>query len=86
MSRAGHVAATSTHVQRPANHVSTGNYQRQRINVYVAPAYRHQLDALSAEWGVPLVEAVRRVLGSGLANIMHADSNPSPVFPLCASP
>lgn len=79
------LATTSTHVHHSAKPVSN-SYQKARINVFVNPAHRHQLDALAAEWRVPLVEAVRRVLGSGLANIMHADSNPAPVFPLCASP
>lgn len=65
--------ATPTHAQFPLNHVSTG-YQKARINVFVNPAQRHQLDALSAEWGVSLVETVRRVLGSGLQNIMFPEN------------
>jgi hypothetical protein len=64
------VAADSTHAPRPANHVSNRSYQRERVNVFVPPNIRHQLDVLRLEWDVPLTEAVRRVLGSGLRNIM----------------
>ena len=64
----------STHVPSPANRVSNRSYQQERVNVFVPPAYRQQLDSLRAEWRVPLAEAVRRVLGSGLRNIMQADS------------
>jgi len=67
------VAADSTHAPHPANRVSTG-YQKARVNVFVNPAHRHQLDALADEWDVPLTEAVRRVLSSGLQNIMQADT------------
>jgi hypothetical protein len=62
----------ATHGPRLGDHVSTG-YQKARVNVFINPAHRHQLDVLSAEWDVPLVEAVRRVLGTGLQSIMHAD-------------
>jgi len=68
------VATDSTHAPRLANRVSTA-YQKARLSVFVNPAHRHQLDALADEWDVPLTEAVRRVLGSGLQNIMHADAS-----------
>jgi hypothetical protein len=32
------------------------------------------LDALAAEWGVPMVEAFRRVLALGLCGVMHHDT------------
>jgi hypothetical protein len=67
------VAADSTH-PRPANRVSNRSYQRERVNVHVPPNIRHQLDVLRLEWRVTLAEAVRRVLSSGLRNIMHAES------------
>lgn len=67
------VVANSTHVRSPANHVSKG-YQKARINVFVNAAHRHQLDVLSREWDVPLVETVRRVLNMGLRGIMQADN------------
>ena len=65
--------ASLTHVPGPANPVSN-HYQKARVNVYVNPAIRHQLDALSGEWGVPVTEAFRRVLSQGLRDIMHTDS------------
>jgi hypothetical protein len=73
-------AETPTHVQSPAKPVSTG-YQKARVNVFVNPAQRHQLDALAAEWGVPLTEALRRVLDRGLRGVMHGDSEASTAFP-----
>jgi hypothetical protein len=73
MSGRAQTAPISTQTPHPANHVST-RYQKARINVFINPAFRHQLDVLSAEWGVPLVEAVRRVLGIGLQTFMHADT------------
>jgi len=81
------VAANSTHAQCPANRVSNRSYQRERINVFVPPNIRHQLDVLRLEWRVTLAEAVRRVLSSGLRNIMlHAGSNPAPAVPLSKPP
>jgi len=68
------VAADSTHAPRSANHVPARNYQRERMNVFVTPAYRHQLDALRTEWHTSLAEAVRRVLGMGLRGFMQTDS------------
>jgi hypothetical protein len=56
-----------------ANHVSS-SYQKARINVFVNPSIRHQLDALSGEWDVPVTEALRRVLARGLQDIMHGDT------------
>lgn len=70
MSAGIQIAATSTHVPSQPWHVSN-SYQRARINVFVCPAIRHQLDALSAEWRVPLVEVVRRVMSKGLEGIMQ---------------
>jgi hypothetical protein len=67
-------ARTSTHVPCPAKHVSSSSYQRARINLFVDPAIRHQIDVLSAEWGLSLVETARRVLDRGLRGIMHADA------------
>jgi len=67
-------AETSTHAPCPANRVSGRNYQRERINVFVPPVYRHQLDALRAEWHTSLAEAVRRVLDLGLRGFMQTDS------------
>jgi hypothetical protein len=61
-----------THAPRLAHRVSS-EYQRARLNVFVAPKQRQQIDALGAEWNCPLVEAVRRVLDLGLLQIMHAD-------------
>jgi hypothetical protein len=78
-------SATSTHAPRPAKRVST-SYQKSRVNVFINPAHKHQLDALSAEWGVPLVEAFRRVLNLGLQSIMHGGTISAPVFPLGAAP
>lgn len=67
------VATDSTHAPRLANRVSTA-YQKARVNVFVDPSQRHQLDALAAEWGVPMVEAFRRVLALGLCGVMHHDT------------
>jgi hypothetical protein len=69
----GEPAAISTHVPCPPKHVATG-YQKARINVFVNSAQRHQLDALAAEWCVPVTEALRRVLAKGLQDVMHTDS------------
>jgi hypothetical protein len=82
----GTPAADSTHAPCPANRVSGRNYQREKINVFVPPNIRHQLDVLRLEWQVTLAEAVRRVLSSGLRNIMHAESNPAPAVPLSEPP
>jgi len=46
----------------------------KRPDAFVNPAHRHQLDALTDEWGVPLVEVVRRVLSRGLRHVMHGDT------------
>ena len=64
--------------ERPAQAPRSGqgvltNYQRSRLNVFIAPTHRQQIDALSGEWNCPLTEAVRRVLGLGLSQIMQAD-------------
>jgi hypothetical protein len=45
--------------------------QRERINIRIAANQAHQLHALSNEWNVTLVEALRRVLDVGLSGIMH---------------
>jgi hypothetical protein len=74
MSGENPITTTSTHAPRPAKRVSTGSYQSQRINVFVPPPIRHQLDVLRVEWGTTLAGVVRRVLGSGLQNIMHTDT------------
>jgi hypothetical protein len=70
------VAETLTHVQSPAKPVST-SYQKERLNIFLNPALKHQIDVLSAEWAVPLVEVVRRILSRGLQGIML------PVPPTC---
>ena len=71
-SELGQEAENLTHAPCSDQRVST-NYQRSRLNVFIAPTHRQQIDALSAEWNCPLVEAVRRVLGLGLSQIMQAD-------------
>lgn len=71
-SESGPQAGSLTQAPRSGQRVST-NYQRSRLNVFIAPTHRQQIDALSAEWNCPLVEAVRRVLGLGLSQIMQAD-------------
>ena len=71
-SELGQQAENLTHAPRSGQRVST-NYQRSRLNVFIAPTHRQQIDALSGEWNCPLVEAVRRVLGLGLSQIMQAD-------------
>jgi len=63
-------AATSTHAPRQANRVPSRSYQRERMNVFLNPAHKHQIDLLAVEWGVPLVEVVRRLLSKGLEGIM----------------
>ncbi len=65
-------AEKQTHAPRSGQRVST-NYQRSRLNVFIAPTHRQQIDALSGEWNCPLVEAVRRLLSLGLSQIMQAD-------------
>jgi hypothetical protein len=67
------VATGMTQAPCPSHRVSTA-YQKARLSVFVNPAHRHQLDALADEWDVPLTEAVRRVLSSGLRSIMHRDT------------
>jgi len=64
--------------EKPAQAARSGRrvsseYQRARVNVFVEPAQRHQLDALSAEMHRPLTEVVRHVLRLGLSQIMQAD-------------
>ena len=71
-SELGAQAENLTHALRSGQHVST-NYQRSRLNVFIAPTHRQQIDVLSAEWNCPLVEAVRRLLTLGLSQIMQAD-------------
>lgn len=71
-SDSGSQAEILTQAQRSGQRVST-NYQRSRLNVFITPTHRQQIDALSAEWNCPLVEVVRRVLGLGLSQIMQAD-------------
>lgn len=71
-SESGPQAENLTQALRSGRRVST-NYQRSRLNIFIAPAHRQQIDALSAEWNCPLVEAVRRVLTLGLSQIMQAD-------------
>jgi len=71
-SELGPQAENLTQAPRSRRSVSA-NYQRSRLNVFIAPIYRQQIDALSAEWNCPLVEAVRRLLGLGLSQIMQAD-------------
>lgn len=52
-------------------------YERARINCFVPPAHRHQLDALTNEWDCTLTEVVRRLLADSLSRIMQADQVPS---------
>jgi hypothetical protein len=64
--------AGTTQVSGQPGPVSS-EYQRARINVFVAPRFRQQIDALSGEWGTTLVETVRRLLSLGLGSYMQAD-------------
>ena len=67
----GDSAATVTHAKTE----SSSGYQRARVNVYINPAQRQQLDAFAAEWGVPVTEAFRRVLDRGLRGVMLSFPN-----------
>jgi hypothetical protein len=68
----------STLAPRTAKHVSSSSYQRARVNLFIPHAERQQLNALSAEWDLPLVETARRVIHLGLSGIMHGDAEWAP--------
>jgi hypothetical protein len=60
---------------RPDVSAARTAYQRARVNCFIPPAHRQQLDELTNEWNCPLTEAVRRVLALGLSQIMQADQS-----------
>lgn len=46
------------------------DYQRARLNFFIEPSQRHQLDALSVEWNCTLTEVLRRIINRGMRGIM----------------
>ena len=65
-------AIPQTHL-RKLHHMPTT--AKERINVFIEPAQRHQLDAIAAETGQPLAEIVRELLAISLPHLQHEVRN-----------
>jgi len=48
-----------------------GTHQKSRLNIFIEPAQRHQIDALAAETGQPLATIVRELFAMSLPDLHH---------------